>query len=448
MAPIAQTENEQDFLEYDWSFWGRPKQLRCFEDDWKFLAYVTGRGFGKTLTGAQWVRWRCENFPNQRIMLVGPTLMDARETMIEGESGILQACPPWAQPVYKPSRLLLIWPNGSMAKGFGAEKPARLRGPNITGAWGDEFAAWEKPESFKNLRMCLRKGRPQCLLTTTPKVVPAVLDLFERAKVRCPLCKEKTPPLIRVCQNCKGEIPKLRNRIWQIIKGSTYENLQNMAKDFLDMFEGLQGTRYGRQELDGDLLEDVEGALWSQGMIDAHRVTVLPSLVKKMAFVDSSASNTKDSDETGIVVLGQAANKHLYVLGDYSVKGGDPKHWLPQLAKAKREHGLTTVVYERNQGGLTMGHTIRNAGQGWTHVLDVYSTASKRIRAEPAIPLYQQGLIHHYGTATPKLEHQMTTTVLGEQNQADDRIDALVIGIHFLMPGAIALKGLKRPEGW
>lgn len=419
---LARTPAEQKALLYDWTFWGRPKQLRCFDDDWRFLAYVTGRGFGKTLTGAQWVRWRCENFTNQRIMLVGPTLMDVRETMIEGESGILQACPPWLRPVYKPSRLLLIFPNGSMAKGYGAEKPARLRGPNITGAWGDEFAAWDRPEAFKNLRMCLRKGNPQCLLTTTPKVVPSVQELFQ-------LAKDKP-------------------HIWEIIKGSTYENLSNLSETFTEMFDGLQGTRYGRQELDGELLEDVEGALWSQGMIDAHRVTVLPSLVKKMAFVDSSASNTKDSDETGIVVLGQASNKHLYVLGDYSVKGGDPKAWLPQLALAKREHGLDTVVYERNQGGLTMGHTIRNAGQGWKNVLDVYSTASKRLRAEPTIPLYQQGLIHHYGTATPKLEHQMTTTVIGEQNQADDRIDALVIGIHFLLPGAIALKGLKRPEGW
>lgn len=372
------------------------------------------------------MRYRCENFPGQRIMLVGPTLMDVRETMIEGESGILQACPPWLRPVYKPSRLLLIWPNGSMAKGYGAEKPARLRGPNITGAWGDEFAAWDKPESFKNLRMCLRKGNPQCLLTTTPKVVPAVQELFELAKTK----------------------PNL----WEIIKGSTYENLSNLSETFQDMFSGLQGTRYGRQELDGELLEDVEGALWSQGMIDQHRVTTLPSIIKRAVFVDGADTDGRKANETGIVVLGLGSNKHVYVLGDYSVHGGDPKVWLPQLAKAKREHGLDTVVYERNHGGMTMAHTIRNSGQGWVHIIDVYNTASKRLRAEPCIPLYLLGMVHHYGEPpiTPGLEHQMTTSVIGEPNQKDDRIDALCLGIHHFIPNlrSIISRQLVRPQGW
>lgn len=424
LQELAQTEAEQKHLLYDWEFWGRPKQLVCLQDTWRFLALITGRGFGKTLTGAQWVRWRCENFPGQRIMLVGPTLMDVRETMIEGESGILQACPPWKRPVYKPSRLLLKWPNGSMAKGYGAEKPARLRGPNITGAWGDEFAAWEKPEAFKNLRMCLRKGNPQCLLTSTPRVVPAVLELFDLAK--------KKPD------------------IWKIIQGSTYENLANLAETFLDMFDGLQGTRYGRQELDGELLEDVEGAFWTQGMIDFHRVEVLPTIVKRAAFVDPAASNTKDSDETGIIVCGLGANKHLYVLGDYSIKGGDPKVWLPQLLKAKKEHALDTVIYERNSGGLNLGQVIEQSAQGWRLVEDVYNTKDKKLRVEPCIPLYIRGMIHHYGRppVTPKLEHQMTTTVPGEPNVADDRIDALVLAIHYFLASAMTVGAIKRPEGW
>lgn len=431
---------QQAVAQYSWSFWARPDQLPP-DGDWRFWLIMAGRGYGKTRVGAEWVRGECERDPGARIALVAATRSECREVMIEGESGILACCPPWCRPVYYPSRLLLIWPNGARARGYGAEKPERLRGLNITGAWCDEWAAWservedangstggDRVDSWKNLRLSLRKGTCRCVLTTTPRRKRRLRDLLERARQH------------------PGR--------YVVTRGRTQDNRQNLSGAFDEMIADLEGTRVGRQELEGELLEDVEGALWTEALIDAHRVDPAAVAVEDLGLhriaigVDPSTKTASDSDPTGIVVNGITRAGTVYVLQDASGRYTPPE-WgrkVLDLAAKWRKIAPVVVVIETNKIGEMAEHNLRlslERSERMPRVVETFSSDGKETRAEPFVSLYEKGRCLHYGVH-PQLETCMTEWIPGSTTGSPDPLDAHVHALRELVPNY----GLPRPGGW
>lgn len=421
------TEDEKLALLYDWHFWARPKQIMPDDDFWRIVFLKTGRGFGKTLTGAQRVRERCEEDPRARFMLVGPTRLDVRETMIEGETGILQCCPPWYRPEYRPSRLRLRWKrNGKLyglAQGYSADKPDRLRGGNWTDVWGDEFAAWDKPEAWKNIRMALRKGRARCILTSTPKTTEQVQKLLARG--------EKDPVKVRV------------------IHGSSRENASNLTEDFWEDIRDLEGTNFGRQEIDGEVVDDNEGALFRTATIQRwpkHRP--IPPLLRRGVALDPADSLKDTADEFGIVAGGCDRAGKGYVTADKSGKHR-PEVWSRTVLDLAADGGV--IILEAQNNANNLQHTLRSAlrpGERLPQIIIVRAGASKAIRAGPAQIVYEAMRMYHLGYL-PFLEQEMTTWIPGVTKKSPNRLDALVWLILYLFPNVLAkvAKGFKKtPE--
>ena len=246
---------------------------------------MAGRGFGKTRTGAEFTRHQIETRKWRRAALIGPTAGDARDIMVEGESGILAISPPWFRPIYEPSKRRLTWPNGARATIYSADEPNRLRGPQHDGVWADEIAAWKYPEAWDQMMFGLRLGlHPQVVATTTPRPRKFIIDLRKRSNVR-------------------------------VTRGTTYDNLQNLAPTFrAEILGAYEGTTLGRQELMGELMEESPGALWTRKTLGGCRVKEAPkSLVRVVVAIDPAATSTDASDETGIVVAGSTADGHAYV---------------------------------------------------------------------------------------------------------------------------------------
>lgn len=265
-----------DTLAGDWRLKARPEQLPP-PGEWTIWALIAGRGFGKTRTGAEWTRMR-KLAGCGRIALVGATASDTRDVMIEGESGLLATSPNHDRPVYEPSKRRLTWANGAMATAYSADEPQRLRGPQHDAAWVDELAAWRYPETWQNLMLGLRLGkRPRCIVTTTPKPVRLIRELIERAAVGTDVV---------------------------ITRGRTIDNAPNLAPAFLStIMSQYQGTRIGRQELEGELLEDVPGALWQRAWIDRDRMNVAPELTRVVVAVDPPVTSGEKADECGIIIV-------------------------------------------------------------------------------------------------------------------------------------------------
>ena len=240
---------------------------------WLLLA---GRGFGKTRTGAELVRARVAARSARRIALVAPTAADARDVMVEGESGILAISPPWDRPRYEPSKRRLTWPNGAVATLYSADEPERLRGPQHDAAWCDELASWRYPEAWDMLMFGLRLGTdPRVVVTTTPRPTKLIRELLA------------DPTVV-------------------VTRGTTYENRANLAPDFLEQIvRKYEGTRLGRQELEAEILDDVPGALWSRGVIEAARADSAPHFVRVVVAIDPAATSGEGADETGIIVAGK-----------------------------------------------------------------------------------------------------------------------------------------------
>src|SRR5689334_23460388 len=238
----ALTPAESRALLYEWAFWARPNQLPT-DGEWRVWLVLAGRGFGKTLTGAEMIRARVTARTAHRLALVAPTACDARDVMVEGESGILAISPPWERPRYEPSKRRLTWPNGAIATLFSADEPERLRGPQHDTAWCDELASWRYPEAWDMLMFGLRLGSdPRVVITTTPRPTKLIRTLIA------------DPTAV-------------------VTRGTTYENRANLASAFFgQIIRKYQGTRLGRQELEAELLEDVPGALWARAMLEASRV--------------------------------------------------------------------------------------------------------------------------------------------------------------------------------
>jgi predicted phage terminase large subunit-like protein len=395
-----------DALEGCWPAIARPNQLPP-PGDWQVWLLLAGRGFGKTRTLAEWVCQQAASGRAGRIALVAATAADARDVLVEGQSGILAVSPPWFRPVYEPSKRRLTWPNGAMATTFSAEEPERLRGPQHDAAICDELGAWSRPETWDMLQFGLRLGRhPRCLVATTPRPTRLIRELLAR-----------------------------EGRDVTVTRGSTYENRANLAPGFFDqIIRKYEGTRLGRQELNAELLEDTPGALWSHSIIDATRQTLAPHLARIVVAIDPAATSGEDADETGIVVVGKDHQGHGYVLADASGKH-QPVEWAKTAVAAYRAHHADRIVAERNNGGAMVEATIRII-DGNVPVTTVWASRGKVARAEPVSALYEQGKVHHIGTF-PKLEDQMcaftTDFDRARAGYSPDRLDALVWGLTELL---------------
>jgi phage terminase large subunit-like protein len=394
--------SDDDFrrLQHDWRFWARPNQLPP-PGDWRVWLVQAGRGFGKTRCGAEWCRDLIEAGLARRVALVAPTAADARDVMVEGDSGILSVCPPWNRPHYEPSKRRLTWPCGAMATTYSADEPERLRGPQHDTAWCDELAAWRYPAAWDMLMFGLRLGdNPRACVTTTPKPTPLI-------------------KAIRSDPNTATT------------RGTTYDNRDNLAAALFDqIITRYEGTRFGRQELLGELLEDVPGALWTFDLIDKARIARVPdgvSLARVAVAIDPAVTSDEGSDETGIVVVGVGSDDKLYVLADRTIKAS-PVEWARVAVKAYREFAADRIVAETNNGGDMIEAVIRTVDPGVAYI-KVTASRGKVTRAEPISALYEQGKVYHVG-AFPELEAQMCEWVPGMDSP--DRMDALVWAATYL----------------
>tara|TARA_R110002020_G_C16298489_1_gene772973 strand:+ start:115 stop:1446 length:1332 start_codon:yes stop_codon:yes gene_type:complete len=399
----ADTLTDEEKLEamWDWTLWARPKQLAP-AGDWRVWLILAGRGFGKTRSGAEWVRQKIQQGQANRIALVGATAADVRDTMIEGESGLLRIFPEHERPRYEPSKRRITFRNGAIATAYSADEPDRLRGPNHDLAWCDEIAAWRYPDAWDQLIFGLRIGSHPCLVaTTTPRPTPLIRSLVERDDT-------------------------------VVSRGSTYENTSNLAPAFVkEVLARYEGTRLGRQELHAEILDDVEGALWSRAMIEECRVQTMPDLVRIVVGVDPAISNNADSAETGIVAVGCDINGNGYVLDDKSIKGS-PVEWANSAIALYHRSNADRIIVEANQGGDMVRHTLQTVESN-IPIKAVHATRGKRTRAEPVAALYEQGKIKHVG-AFPQLEDQMCSWTVDAPSP--DRLDALVWAVTELLVGS------------
>lgn len=369
---------------------------------WLILA---GRGFGKTRSGAEWVRAQVESGRRRRIALVGETAADARAVMVEGESGLLAIAPAWMRPRYEPSRRRLVWPNGAIASTFSAEDPDQLRGPQFDAAWADELAKWRYPEAWDNLLLALRLGEdPRCVATTTPKPRHFLAALMAEPGTA-------------------------------LTRGATDENAANLAPAFLAQITSrYRGTRLGRQEIGGEYLADLPGALWTRAGLEASRALPPPEPpLTVVVGVDPAVTAGGGACETGIVVAARGRDGRAAVLADHSLRAG-PDGWARRVVEAWRQHRAARVVVEVNQGGDLVRQVLRTVDAA-VPVAPVRARLGKLGRAAPVAALYEQGRVAHAGVFAA-LEDQMTSFTGGDGEGASDRLDALVWALSDLMLGA------------
>lgn len=400
-------------LRWDWKFWGRPGQMPPTAIEWGLYAYIAGRGSGKTRAGAEWVHAYAMAHPGCRIGLVARRAADVRDVMILGDSGILNVGIPEERAIHYPSRSQIVWPNGSIGQSYSSEEPDQLRGPQFHAAWADEVAAWKHTvdasglNSWDNLSIATRLGdNPQIFATTTPKRTGFMFELLER---------EKTDKDVLV------------------VRGSTFDNAGNLSKAYIERMKGLYaGTRLAEQELYGQMLEQVEGALWNDDSFTG-RVNAVPGGLLKVIAVDPSVSENP-RDECGIVVCGATPGRLLtrtaYVIEDATVMG-TPAEWGQKVVDVWKKHRCPVIV-ETNQGGA-MAKTIINAIEPEVQVFDVRAYEGKHVRAEPVTLKYDKKQVKHVGVLA-ELEAQLTSWVPGERgSRSPDRLDALVYAVTALL---------------
>jgi phage terminase large subunit-like protein len=395
-------------LPYLFEFWAMPHQTPP-EGNWKTWVIMGGRGAGKTRAGAEWVRSMVEGAgpldagAARRVALVGETIDQVREVMVFGDSGILACSPPDRRPEWQATRKRLVWPNGAVAQVFSAHEPDSLRGPQFDAAWVDELAKWKKGEgAWDQLQFALRLGHnPRQVVTTTPQNVPVLKAI-------------------------------LANDSTVVTHAPTTANRANLAASFLaEVHSRYAGTQLGRQELEGLLIDGVEGALWKAGAIEAGRIDAAPALSRIVVAVDPPVSAHKSSDTCGIVVVGAITdgppqNWRAVVLEDASVQGASPEAWARAALDAFARHGADRLVAEVNQGGNLVETVIRQI-DALVPFRAVHARASKGARAEPVAALYEQGRVAHLRGLGPLEEQMFLMTAQGYSGRGSpDRVDALV----------------------
>lgn len=394
-----------------WQLWAHEGQLAP-DDAWHTWVIMAGRGYGKTRAGAEWVRAVAEGDPTARIALVGDSLGEARRVMVEGPSGLLAIARPRARPAFEPSKRQLTWPNGAVATLYSAGEPESLRGPQHSHAWCDEIAKWSQSHgraeaAWDNLLLGLRLGTaPRVVATTTPRAVPLLRRLLAQPGVA-------------------------------VTRGTTAENRDNLAPGFYRSVKAHFGrSLLARQELDGELIEEIEGALWSRALLESCREPGAHADSTRVVIgVDPPAS--ADGDACGIVVCALGADGLGRVLADCSVRKPTPERWARAVASAARVWSADRVVAEANQGG-EMVRSVLHAADIALPLRLVHASRGKAARAEPVAALYEAGRVRHAGQF-PELEDQLCGLMAGGDyegpGRSPDRADALVWAMTELMLG-------------
>ena len=405
-------ENEREEFAYHWELWARREQLPP-PGDWYIWLVLAGRGFGKTRAGAEWVRMIAERNPTARIALISSSISEARSVMVEGESGLLGCSPPDRKPVFEPSLRRLVFDSGAQAQLFSAADPESLRGPQHSHAWCDEIRKWplaheRATRCWDNLLLGLRLGGEQrMMVTTTPRSVPLVRRLVESAST------------IRTV----------------ITGGTTQDNRANLPASFIDGIEQEFGrSQLARQEIGGELIDDVDGALWNRALLDRARdQSEFSSLIRIVIGVDPPASARGDA--CGIIVAGYDPEGIGHILADCSVASPSPERWARAVALTAREWNADRIVAEANQGGAMVESVLRAADCVMPIKL-VHASQGKAARAEPIAALYEAGRVRHHGYF-PELEDQLCGLMTGGEyhgpGRSPDRADALVWAMTELM---------------
>jgi predicted phage terminase large subunit-like protein len=402
LRELITTDDEAYLFTYDWKSWARPVQM-IPEEDWLVWLIRTGRGWGKTRTGAETVRYWVENCKVGRIALIADTPADARDVMIEGESGLLSVSPPWFKPIFESSKRRLTWPNGAIATIYSGANPDQLRGPQHEKAWCDELASWQYArETWDNLMLGLRLGdNPQVIITTTPKPIS--------------LLKE-----IRT------------DKSTHLTSGSIYDNRANLTSKYYSKIVSMyEGTSLQSQELYGEEMTESPGALWKRADIGKHRVKEAPDFVRIVVSIDPAVTSNETSNETGIIVAGRGTDGHAYILDDKSCRKS-PLIWANVAIKAYNDRKADRIVAETNNGGEMVETTVRTVDETVSYK-GVHASRGKITRAEPVASLYEQGKVHHVGVF-PDLEDQLCTWEPGDESP--DRLDATVWAITELLLGS------------
>jgi len=399
------SDSQLEELNFDWRWCGRPDQILPV-GDWLFWLVLAGRGWGKTRTGAEAVRdWA--NNPLERILMIAPTAADVREVMIEGPSGLLSCYPQGERPTYNPSRHLVTFPSGAIAMTRSADEPERLRGPQFTKFWADELCSWRfAREAWDQIMFGFRlPGKSlQGVITTTPKPIPVLKEIItETATV--------------------------------VTRGSSYDNSANLSETYYrKVITPYEGTRLGRQEILAEILEDVPGALWTRGLIEAARIGIgrvnIDTFVRVVVAIDPAVSASDTSDETGIVVAALTSNGHVLILDDLTCRES-PLTWARIAVNAYVSRRAGRIVGEVNNGGDLVEANIRAVAPNVSYRA-VRASRGKMVRAEPVAALYEQARVHHVGVF-PNLEDQMCSFVPGSDQRSPDRMDALVWAVTELL---------------
>ena len=412
VAKLLQPHEREALASWHWEIWGRDEQLPP-DGGWRVWLICAGRGFGKTRAGAEWVRDLARHDPDARIALVGASLHEVRNVMVEGESGILAAAPGSLVPDFEPSLRRLQWPNGAQAFLYSAAEPDSLRGPQHSHAWCDETAKWDNAAgraiaAWDNLQLGMRLGEhPRVLATTTPRPAALVTRLIGEAK--------------------SGAVV--------IARGRTKDNAGALPTPYYQaMLDQYDGSALGRQERDGELLDEAEGALWTRALIERCRAQGAHEAPSRIVIgVDPPASAR--GDECGIVVCGKTPGGAGVVLADCSVSRARPERWARAVAAAAEAWGADRVVAEANQGGAMVESVLR-AAQANLPVKPVHASRGKAARAEPVAALYEAGRVRHAGLF-PELEDQLCGLMAGGAyegpGRSPDRADALVWALSELM---------------
>lgn len=390
-------------LRNDWLAWAREEQVSP-PGDWRVWVFLGGRGAGKTRAGAEWISARARKSRSGRVALVGPTLHDVREVMIEGHSGVRSL--DGQRPTFESSRRRLVWPNGAQAYCFSAEDPESLRGPQFEAAWADELCFWAYPdETLGALEHGLRLGaRPRMMVTTTPKPIAALKRLLA------------APDTVRT-------------------NATTWCNHANLADDFVAALNARwSGTARHRQELMGDLIEDHEGALWRRAEIEALRTHDRMECDRIVVAIDPPAGVAGTCGIVAAGVRGEGAARQALVLADASLQGAAPQAWAARATELARSLAASAIVAEANNGGEMVRAVLRAAAPE-VFVRLVRASEGKRARAEPIAALYARGRVKH-AAAFPLLEDQMCAFGVDGFKGSPDRVDALVWALTDLFSSA------------
>lgn len=410
-------------LRWHWPFWARPNQ-RAPEGEWLTWLILAGRGFGKTRSGAEWVRsLACGPTPltagtHARFAIIAETAADARDVLVEGDSGLLAVHPPDFRPLYEPSKRRLTWPNGAVATLYNATEPDQLRGPQHDAAWCDELAKWQYArESWDQLQFGLRLGdNPRQTITTTPRPIPLLREVMADPRT-------------------------------VVTRGSTIDNAANLAVSFMEQITTrYAGTRLGRQELEAEILDDVPGALWTRAVLDANRVPAdkLPEMARVVVAIDPSGTDGDDEgDEIGIVVAGRGVDGRGYVMEDVTCKLS-PDGWARMAITAYHRNSADRIVAERNFGGAMVQAVVRSADRS-VPFKEVVASRGKAARAEPVSALFEQGRVSIVAGLTALEDELVLMTPSGFMGEGSpNRTDAMVWALTEVM---LAHQAPERSRG-